>query len=113
MGVLFLMIFSELTMPKPKAAAKPQQTEVAAKAECKSAGGRMYTGVRLYLDPGCSKPFAKILGGGKREDGAKMVKIEFDAGAIEWKTRDAVRDQAYVQSNDPAIEAGLWQEFSN
>lgn len=100
-------------MPKPKAAAKPQQTEATAKSECKPAGGRMYTGVRLYLDSGCSKPFAKILGGGKREDGAKLVKIEFDAGAIEWKTRDAVRDQAYVQSNDPAIEAALWQEFSN
>lgn len=110
-AVLAVVIPPEWLTTTAKTTPQPVTEKTETKGpKCESAGGRMWTGVRLHLDSDCSKPFATILGGGER-DGEKMVKIRFDSGEIEWKTREAVRDQAFVMSNDPAMESRLWQEF--
>lgn len=78
---------------------------------CDSAGGNIWTGVRLYRDAQCASPFATIVGGGKLKSGESGVLIQFDSGALEWKSRSAVRDQAYVKTNDPAHSQKLWREI--
>lgn len=78
---------------------------------CTQAAGSVYANVRLYRDAQCTQPFATVVGGGKLSDGQRGVLIKFDTGEMEWKTRDAVITQAYIRSNDPAVNAGLWRNI--
>lgn len=78
--------------------------------KCTTASGNMWTGVRVYLDSECKKPFATIQGGTK-SNGERAVVLQFDSGSTEIKTRSAVADQAYVMDNDPAMQRMQWQEF--
>lgn len=80
--------------------------------KCTTASGNMWTGVRVYLDSECKKPFATIQGGTKsKNSGERAVVLQFDSGSTEIKTRSAVADQAYVMDNDPALQRMQWQEF--
>lgn len=54
--------------------------------------------VTLYRDSACKQPFAKIVSASREN-----VAIQFDSGEVETKTRDAVKKQAYVMTNDPAM----------
>lgn len=65
---------------------------------CQLAAGYIWADIRLYRDKDCQKPFASVVSA----NGEKVL-IRFDTGEIETKTRDAVKYQAYVMSNDPAI----------
>lgn len=78
---------------------------------CDSAGGRIWTGVRLHHDSGCSRPFATVVGGGRLRNGERGVLIQFDTGELEWKTRSAVMNQTYVRTDDPAHSARLWRDI--
>ena len=108
------------TAPSPVAAPKDKtkavsidgekQTKLNGESKCTNAAGQMWTGVRVYLDSNCEKPLAVILGGTK-VDGEKGVVLKFDRGETEVKLRSAVRDDAYVMRDDPAIERQQWQEF--
>lgn len=82
----------------------------AANPKCESAAARMWTGVRVYRDEYCEKPFATILGG-KKVDGQDAVVLKFDTGEIEVKYRSAVRDQTFVMADDPALERRDWRDF--
>ena len=72
-------------------------------SQCVPAGGRIWTGVRLYRDASCQSPFATVLGGI-----GSSVTIRFDTGETEVKTRDSVKFQSYVMTNDPAISRQLF-----
>jgi hypothetical protein len=87
-----------------------KQTNSNGESKCTKAAGQIWTGVRAYLDSNCEKPFAVILGGTK-VDGQKGVVLKFDSGKTEVELRSAVRDDAYVMRDDPAIERQQWQEF--
>jgi hypothetical protein len=69
-------------------------------ARCTRAAGYIWTNVRLYRDSSCDRPFATILAGSN-----ELVTIQFDTGEVEVKSRAAVRDQAYVMTDAPAIDA--------
>jgi len=78
---------------------------------CDSAGGRIWTGVRLHHDSGCSRPFATVVGGGRLRNGERGVFIQFDTGELEWKTKSAIMNQTYVRTDDPAHSARLWRDI--
>ena len=78
---------------------------------CDSAGGRIWTNVRLYQDAGCSRPFATVVGGGRLRNGERGVLIQFDTSELEWKTRSAVMNQTYVRTDDPAHSDRLWRDI--
>jgi hypothetical protein len=66
--------------------------------QCVLAAGRIWANVQLYRDNACQQPFAKI-----SSASGDTVTLQFDSGEVETKTRDAVKEQAYVMTNDPAI----------
>ena len=72
-------------------------------SQCVPASGRIWTNVRLYRDASCQSPFATVLGGS-----GSSVAIRFDTGETEVKTRDSVKFQSYVMTNDPAISRQLF-----
>lgn len=90
----------------------PEKTE-SKESKCVTAGGVIWTDVKLYEKSDCAQSFATVLGGNNDRNGQRMVKIRFDSGEVEWKTRNAVMDQAYVKMDDPAIKAGQWKEFND
>jgi hypothetical protein len=100
--ILAISILSMLVGDKEPTIAKPAPAQKNEK--CVSAIGMVWTGVRLHLDSDCAKPFATIVGGNENRNGQRMVRIRFDSGDMEWKTREAVIDQAYVKSDDPALK---------
>lgn len=79
--------------------------------KCDLASGYIWTNVLLYRDSECTKPFAIVAGGGKLTTGEKGVLLKFDTGELEWKKREAVTQQAYVKTNDPAIKTMLWRDI--
>lgn len=114
--LLTLLIFSWITAPfrssqKPVISTSNNYSLSNLEPGCDPAGGNIWTGIRLYRDTQCASPFATIVGGGKLKSGESGVLIQFDSGALEWKSRSAVRDQAYVKTNDPAHNQKLWREI--
>ena len=101
---------SDAKAAAPNTNTSSSNNEKQTESKCRIAAGHMWTGVRVYLDSNCEKPFATILGGTK-VDGEKGVVLKFDGGETEVKLRSAVRDDAYVMEDDPAIERQQWQEF--
>lgn len=97
--------------PKTEVAISQEEAPKNNQPSCTQAAGRVYADVRLYRDAQCTQPFATVVGGGKLSDGQRGVLIKFDTGEMEWKTRDAVITQAYIRSNDPAVDAGLWRDI--
>lgn len=101
--------------PQPTAttstATTPEPSSSPVEVKCKSALGRIYSDVQLYLDAECTKPFAVIMGKAKDLNGEDGVLLRFTSGEQEVKTRDAVRDQAYVKADDPAISAQVWRQY--
>lgn len=98
-------------VPQAETVSTPAPTSSdASNSSCKLSSGNMWTGVRVYLDSNCQKPFATILGGTKI-DGERVVVLRFDSGETEIKKRSAVAAQAYVLSDDPAMSRMEWQEF--
>jgi hypothetical protein len=104
---------AQVAQPSPSASPSVEPSPSVAPPKCREAAGRLWTGVKLYLDSECTKNFATVVGGNNRYltstgERVRAVKIAFNTGEIEWKTREAVNTQAYVMDNDPAIEAGRW-----
>lgn len=108
-GLVGLAFLSATYLPDTPTKPAIAKTET----KCVTAGGVMWTGVKLYEKSDCAKSFATILGGNNDRNGQRMVKIRFDSGEVEWKTRNAVMDQAYVKMDDPAIKAGQWKELND
>ena len=109
-GLMAILIFGfvscSVLTPRPK----PQQVISSTAStiqrpisQCVPAGGRIWTNVRLYRDASCQSPFATVLGGS-----GSSVTIRFDTGETEVKTRDSVKFQSYVMTNDPAISYQLF-----
>jgi hypothetical protein len=65
---------------------------------CTFAAGYIWDDVKLYRNSTCQEPFAKIVLSSREE-----VFIQLDSGEVETKTFDALKNQAYVMTNDPAI----------
>ncbi len=79
-------------------ASTPSPSQKEAPPRCSLAAGYIWANVKLYQDSACQQPFAKIL-----SVSGDVVTIQFDSGEVETKTRDAVKSQAYIMTNDPAI----------
>jgi hypothetical protein len=43
--------------------------------------------------------------------GERGVLIKFDTGDLEWKVRSAVSTQAFVKTDDTALNDKLWEEI--
>ena len=107
MALLILRFVScSVLTPRPKPGQVTSSTASTIQrpiSQCVPAGGRIWTGVRLYRDASCQSPFATVLGGI-----GSSVTIRFDTGETEVKTRDSVKFQSYVMTNDPAISRQLF-----
>ena len=79
--------------------------------------GSYWTGVELYQGEGeCKKYLATVLGGNskyKAVDGSTVnaVKLKYANGEIDWKSREAVSQQAFIAGEDPALQARKWVEY--
>jgi len=102
-------IMLDETVWEGKVQPNPTQT-ISSNTNCTSAAGNIWTGVRVYRDSNCGKPFATILGG-TRTNNEKGIVLKFDSGETEVKYRRVVAEQAYVRKDDPAMERKAWQEF--
>jgi hypothetical protein len=106
-GIITLLVLTNSFNKSPSTQSTVSQvissSEPVKSARCISAAGNIWTNVRLYRDSSCQQPFAMVLGGS-----GDRVTIRFDTGEVEVKTRDAVKYQAYVMNNDPAIDAQVW-----
>lgn len=96
---------------KPSEVSSAQSSTQPTEVKCDLASGYIWTNVLLYRDSECTKPFAIVAGGGKLTTGEKGVLLKFDTGELEWKKREAVTQQAYVKTNDPAIKTMLWRDI--
>lgn len=85
------------------------------------AGGRIWTGVKLYYGKGNDKRYVgEVLGGndhyvaplsGQRFRG---VKIRMKSGSVEWKDRSYVATSDwYIRSDDPALKKMDWAVYED
>lgn len=78
-----------------------------------SAGGNLWTGVKLYYGPKMMY-VGEVLGGNERyvdPSGQQMrgIKIRYPDGSSEWKNRSAVNlGPWYVKADDPALVRQEW-----
>ena len=81
-----------------------------------SAGGNIWTGVRIYSGQGEQKTYVgEIIGGNENYTDPmtgntfRGVKLRMASGAEEWKDRSALIQWGFVEREDPAINAAQWQ----
>jgi len=106
-ALLLLVTLSSCNQRPSKIAAPPQIAAPvqSVKLACQQAGGKIWSGVQIYLDSACTTPSSTVRGGGSGK-----VLLLFSTGELEWKQRSAVA-QAFVKSADPAIAAQSWVEI--
>lgn len=96
--ILTAMLWGCNSSERAAIAPSPTPTPVPQAPKCQLAAGYIWQNVQLYRDANCRETLAKIVSANGDE-----VLIRFDTGEVETKTRDAVKGQSYVLSNDPAI----------
>jgi hypothetical protein len=100
---LLLQTFGVTKQPEPVRENRPGTVTAVPAGPCKPADGtRIYAGVKVYANASCRKLLGTILG---TEKTMQMVKIHYTDGSKDWKQMKAVREQAFVSPDDPALKA--------
>lgn len=90
----------------PVAVTCPSGTE---SGEWVRTAGSFWSGVKVYTGNGsCKQHLATIYGGN-----SSLVLLDYVSGDRDWKDRDAVAKDTWVNRNDPAIAQRNWREIAS